>query len=75
VHIAELLSKMAGAERKLSIELGREPTVDETMVLPLTNLTVPALAASPHCDPYCVGQPTARVRALSLNFTKITYTY
>jgi RNA polymerase primary sigma factor len=29
VHIAELLSKMAGAERKLTIELGREPTVDE----------------------------------------------
>jgi RNA polymerase primary sigma factor len=29
VHIAELLSKMAGAERKLTIELGREPTLDE----------------------------------------------
>jgi RNA polymerase primary sigma factor len=29
VHIAELLSKMAGADRKLTIELGREPTVDE----------------------------------------------
>jgi RNA polymerase primary sigma factor len=29
VHIAELLSKLAGAERKLSIELAREPTVDE----------------------------------------------
>jgi RNA polymerase primary sigma factor len=29
VHVAELLSKLAGAERKLTIELGREPTVDE----------------------------------------------
>jgi RNA polymerase primary sigma factor len=29
VHIAELLSKLAGAERKLTVELGREPTVDE----------------------------------------------
>jgi RNA polymerase primary sigma factor len=29
VHIAELLSKIAGAERKLTIELGREPTVEE----------------------------------------------
>jgi RNA polymerase primary sigma factor len=29
VHIAELLSKMAGAERKLTVDLGREPTVDE----------------------------------------------
>jgi RNA polymerase primary sigma factor len=29
VHIAELLSKMAGAERKLTSEFGREPTVEE----------------------------------------------
>jgi RNA polymerase primary sigma factor len=29
VHVAELLSKIAGAERKLTIELGREPTIDD----------------------------------------------
>ena len=29
VHIGEFLSKLAGAERKLAAELGREPTVDE----------------------------------------------
>jgi hypothetical protein len=30
-----------------------------TTALSLTQSATPALAASPHCDPYCVGQPTA----------------
>lgn len=42
------------------------------IVLPLNDLTTPALGASPCCDPYCVGQPTASL-ALSLNFTKVEY--
>ena len=44
------------------------------VALPLTHLATPALAARPHCDPYCVGQPTAPALAtISLNFPKIEY--
>jgi hypothetical protein len=42
-------------------------------VLTLTQSAAPALAATPHCDPYCVGQPTAPALAVSLNFAKVEY--
>jgi hypothetical protein len=41
------------------------------IVLPLTHLTTPALAATPHCDPYCVGQPTAPALAYRSSVARV----
>jgi len=43
-----------------------------TTVLTLTQSAAPALAATPHCDPYCVGQPTAPALAATVRGSSFT---